>query len=82
MDRDIRREIGSWLKESRLKAGLTVEDAATALGVSVQTIEGFESGALAVPMKTLARAVRLYRVRPEAVVRVLLTMSKARLKRD
>lgn len=55
-----RREMAKWLKEARIKAGLTVVDVSKRVGVSRQAIYRWEDG-LSVPLsKTWIRLCALY----------------------
>jgi transcriptional regulator with XRE-family HTH domain len=76
-----RRKLGQYLKEVREGASYTQADVSQRLGyTSPQFISNIERGISVVPLKTLARMVSIYKVRPEPVVRIILESQRRLLK--
>ena len=74
-------ELGNYLKEKRVAASLTQGQIAETLGLeSPQFISNIERGISVVPLKTLARMVGLYKVNPEAVVKIILESQRKLLR--
>ena len=76
-----RKKLGQYLKDTREHARLTQADVSTKLGyTSPQFISNIERGISVAPVKTLARMVSLYKVRPEPVVKIILDSQRKLLK--
>jgi transcriptional regulator with XRE-family HTH domain len=76
-----RKKLGTYLKEVREGASYTQADVSERLGyTSPQFISNIERGISVVPLKTLAKMVSIYKVRPEPVVRIILESQRRLLK--
>lgn len=76
-----RKKLGQYLKDVREGASYTQADVSQRLGyTSPQFISNIERGISVVPLKTLARMVSIYKVRPEPVVRIILDSQKRLLR--
>jgi len=76
-----RKKLGNYLKEVREQANFTQADVSDRLGyTSAQFISNIERGISVVPLKTLARMVSIYKVRPEPVVKIILESQRRLLK--
>ena len=69
------------LKRARAAVGLTQEDAARELGVTVRTIRSFETGAL-IKEETLAKLCKMYRINKRALDLDIETTHKYKSKED
>lgn len=70
-------ELAEWIKTRRTLAGLTSKDASRNLGLPIEKLEQYESGR-AIPLRTLAGLVRLYKAAPEEAMAKVLEFSIAR----
>lgn len=68
----IREAVGKWLKDARLKAGVSVDQAAASIRQPVTLVERFEAGAVAVPLCVMARLVRRYKVPVDSVLKLMV----------
>jgi transcriptional regulator with XRE-family HTH domain len=76
-----RKKLGTYLKDVREQASMTQADVSSRLGyTSPQFISNIERGISVVPLKTLARMVSLYKVNPEAVVKIILESQRKLLR--
>lgn len=76
-----RKKLGTFLKDVRENADLTQADVSHKLGyTSPQFISNIERGISVVPLKTLARMVNLYKINPEAVVKIILESQRKLLR--
>jgi len=76
-----RKKLGTFLKDTREQADFTQADVSQKLGyTSPQFISNIERGISVVPLKTLARMVGLYKINPEAVVKIILESQKKLLR--
>jgi transcriptional regulator with XRE-family HTH domain len=76
-----RKKLGTYLKDVREDANLTQADVSHKLGyTSPQFISNIERGISVVPLKTLARMVNLYKINPEAVVKIILESQRKLLR--
>jgi len=76
------RNLGELLRKKREAAGLTQMDVAEKAGLSSpQFISNIERGACGAPLKLLDLMIRLYRMEPGVIVKLLLENSKENLRR-
>lgn len=69
----LHRSLGSYLKEKRIKAGITQADVANKLGYSTpQFISNIERGLCSPPLKNLKVLVRLYKIPVDEIMRLIL----------
>jgi transcriptional regulator with XRE-family HTH domain len=68
------KRIGTFLKQHRVKAGLTQSDVAQKLGyTSPQFISNIERGLCSAPVKHLKDFAKMYNVNTEELIQLLLT---------
>jgi transcriptional regulator with XRE-family HTH domain len=70
---DIRKSVGSWLRELRRQKGLTQEEVAEKAGVSVKYYSELERGLRNITLGNLQRVLIGMRVRKEEVLRLLIS---------
>jgi transcriptional regulator with XRE-family HTH domain len=71
-------ELGEFLREQRVKAGLTQRDVSVALGYSsAQFISNFERGIAAPPLKKMKILARLYKMPIDQVVNLVIDAERA-----
>ncbi len=76
-----RKKLGQYLKDVRETSSYTQADVSHRLGyTSAQFISNIERGISVVPLKTLAKMVSIYKVRPEPVVKIILESQRRLLK--
>lgn len=74
-------KLGLFLKQARLKAGLTQGDVSKSLGyTSPQFISNIERGLSVIPLKTLAILVHQYKINPDVMIKTILESQKKILK--
>lgn len=56
---DLKKLVGTRVRQARLDAGLTQTEAAEVVGISQNVWSGYESGRVNIPLDTLARIVEI-----------------------
>lgn len=75
------KNLGSFLKEARVKAGLSQGEVAKRLGyTSPQFISNFERGIASPPCKNLKTLVELYDLQPNQLVQIMYEDQQSALK--
>lgn len=73
-------ELGSYLRDMRVKAGLTQREVSLALNYSsAQFISNFECGIAAPPLKKLRTLVNMYKMSPERVMSLMLDAERYKI---
>src|SRR4051812_7575828 len=76
-----RKKLGRFLKKKRMEAGLTQYEIASVLGyTSPQFISNIERGTCAPPMETLATFVKVYNIKPETFIKLMMDGQREALK--
>ena len=60
---------GSKARQFRDKAGMTQEQAAVRIGLAASSIRRIETGTESIQLATLGKLARLYKVKPEKLLR-------------
>jgi transcriptional regulator with XRE-family HTH domain len=76
-------KLAQYLKDSRLKAGLSQSDVAQALRYSSpQFISNWERGVSSPPLDTLSKLIELYKLPRNEVIDLILEETRSRLEKD
>lgn len=71
-----RRKIAEWALSERLRASVTISEAANSLQVEEATLLAIENGESSPPLKTLAALASLYSADPQGLVDIMLWVSR------
>ncbi len=69
-------ELGSYFREARLRRGLSQRDVADKLGYTPQFIYAFEKRGSSIPMTAVVGMIKLYKINPQAVIRLILKLER------
>lgn len=77
-----KKKLGKFLRNERIKAGLTQGEIANKLGYSSpQFISNIERGLSVIPLKTLSVLVNEYRINPDTMIKTIMESQKQILKK-
>ena len=76
------QKLGELLRKKRLAAGFTQMNVAKKAGLSsAQFISNVERGIAGPPLSMLGMMIRLYRINPEEAVKIIIDISKVKLRK-
>lgn len=70
-----RNRIAEFFREARRNSGLDLADAAEEAEVSVEEMEQYENGSIAIPLDSIFGLTNLYNVSPDEVVALFYELS-------
>jgi len=74
--KEMHTEIGKYLYEKRIKAGLSQKDVSDKLGyTSPQFISNYERGLCSPPLKKLKKIADLYKIKPKTIADIMVKYS-------
>ena len=74
--REMHEELGKFLYEKRIKAGLSQKDVSDKLGYSSpQFISNYERGLCSPPLKKLKKIAELYKIKPKIIADLMIRYS-------
>jgi len=74
--KEMHAEIGKYLYEKRIKAGLSQKDVSDKLGYSSpQFISNYERGLCSPPLKKLKKIAELYKIKPKTIADLMIKYS-------
>ena len=79
---DFYKMLGQLLRSKRTAANLTLEDVASALGLSIKTVQRYETGERKITIQTIKNMCALYGVDPDEIMAQAQTTLDTDLKID
>jgi len=74
--KEMHQEMGKFLYEKRIKAGLSQKDVSDKLGyTSPQFISNYERGLCSPPLKKLKKIAELYKIKPKVIADLMIKYS-------